>query len=161
MIYLKGIIIILIMFICNLIGNIKANSFEKRYLELRKIKNSLGVFRSKLEFTYEPINEIFNEISKVIYDNKTNVFKCFIENNDWNMAVDNQKDFLLEDKEIIKSFGKMLGKLDKTGQLNEINLVDSFLDKQIENAYEIKNKNKKLYKFLGKSVGIAIAIVLI
>ena len=55
----------------------------------------------------------------------------------------------------------MLGKLDKDGQLNEIYLVDEFLDKQIETAFEVKQKNEKLYKILGKSVGIAIAIILI
>ena len=55
----------------------------------------------------------------------------------------------------------MLGKLDKDGQLNEIYVVDSFIDKQIENAYESKQKNEKLYKILGRSIGIAIAIILI
>ena len=46
-------------------------------------------------------------------------------------------------------------------QLNEINLVDNFLDKQIETAFDVKQKNEKLYKILGTSAGIAIAIVLI
>ena len=36
-----------------------------------------------------------------------------------------------DDKEVVKGLGKMLGKLDKDGQLNEIALVNEFIDKQI------------------------------
>ena len=87
--------------------------------------------------------------------------KRFTENNDWNLAVDSQNNFNNEDKEVAKNLGKMLGRLDKSGQLNEINLVDSFIDKQIENAFEVMKKNEKLYKVLGRSAGIAIAIMFI
>ena len=143
------------------IGNMKAKSFEKRYIELKKFKSGLSIFKSKLEFTYEPVGEIFSDISKMVYEGENNIFQRFIENNDWNFSVDCQENLENEDREVIKSFGKMLGKLDKSGQLNEINLADEFLDKQIENAFEVKQKNEKLYKVLGKCVGIAIAIVLV
>ena len=89
-----------------------------------------------------------------------NIFSRFIENDDWNLSVELQNNITKEDKEVLKGFGKMLGKLDKNGQLNEINLVNEFIDKQVENAYDIKEKNEKMYKVLGRSVGIAIAIVL-
>lgn len=161
MIVFKWSLIIAIIIICSLIGKIKADSFGERYLELRKFKRGLGIFRSKLEFTYEPIGEIFEDISKLVYEEKDNIFKRFNENCDWNLAVDMQKNIENEDKEVLKGLGKLLGKLDKDGQLNEIYLTDEFVDKQIENAFEIKQKNEKLYKILGKSIGIAIAIVLI
>ena len=161
MVVLKGVLLIFIIFLCSLIGNLKAKSFEKRYLELKKFKSGLGIFRSKLEFTYEPIQEIFKDISKLIYDNKDNVFKRFLENENWDLSVELEENFSSEDKEVAKNLGKLLGKLDKSGQLNEINLVDEFLDRQIENSYEIKQKNEKLYRVLGKSVGIAIAIIFV
>ena len=59
MIVIKIILICLIIFTSSLIGSIKAKTFEKRYLELKKFKSGLGIFKSKLEFTYEPVNEIF------------------------------------------------------------------------------------------------------
>ena len=161
MIFIKIVLISLIFMTTSLIGNIKSKSFEKRYLELKNFKSGLAIFKSKLEFTYEPINEVFKDISKIVYDDKENVFKNFIENNDGNLAVESQENFENDDKEVIKSFGKMLGKLDKSGQLSEINLADEFLDKQIENAFAVKEKNEKLYKVLGRSVGIAIAIIFI
>ncbi len=161
MIVVKGILIILIIVTSDLIGNMKAKTFSKRYFSLKKFKSGLGVFKSKLEFTYEPISEIFEDISKLVYENEENIFQRYVQNNDWNLAVDGEKDFLNDDKEVAKGLGKMLGKLDKSGQLNEINLVDEFLDKQIEQSFEEKQKNEKLYKILGRSAGIAIAIVLI
>lgn len=161
MIVIKGALIISIIVVCSLIGNIKSNSFEKRYLDLKKFKRSLGIFRSKLEFTYNPVNEIFEDISRLVYENEDNVFKRFNENKNWDLSVDEEENLSQDDKEVVKSLGKMLGKLDKDGQLNEIYLVDEFLDKQIETAFEVKQKNEKLYKILGKSVGIAIAIILI
>lgn len=161
MIIVKGTLIILIIVLCSLIGNLKAKSFEKRYLELKKFKSGLGIFKSKLEFTYEPVSEIFRDISKLVYEDKDNIFKRFLENENWNLSVDLQENFLNEDKEVAKGLGKLLGKLDKDGQLNEINLVDEFIDRQIENSYEIKQKNEKLYRVLGRSVGIAIAIIFV
>lgn len=161
MIVIKGILLVLIIVTSSLIGNIKSKTFQKRYLELKKFKSGLGIFKSKLEFTYEPVNEIFTDISKLVYEDEENIFKRFTENNDWNLAVDTQNNFNNEDKEVAKNLGKMLGRLDKSGQLNEINLVDSFIDKQIENAFEVMKKNEKLYKVLGRSAGIAIAIMFI
>lgn len=161
MIIIKFVLLGIVVFVCSYIGNIKAGSFEKRYLELKKFKRSLGIFRSKLEFTYEPIGEIFEDISKLVYENEDNLFQRFIQNNDWNLSVEMQRNWDNEDKEVAKGLGKMLGKLDKDGQLNEISVTESFIDKQIENAYEVKKKNEKLYKILGRSAGIAIAIVLI
>ena len=128
---------------------------------MKKFKRALGVFKSKLEFTYEPVNEIFESISRIVYEQEDNPFQTFLESKDWNLAVDKQKYFEVEDKDVAKGLGKMLGKLDKDGQLNEIYLVDEFIDKQIESAYEIKQKNEKLYRVLGTSAGIAIAIVFI
>ena len=161
MIVIKGILLVLIIVTSSLIGNIKSKTFQKRYLELKKFKSGLGIFKSKLEFTYEPVNEIFTDISKLVYEDEENIFKRFTENNDWNLAVDTQNNFNNADKEVAKNLGKMLGRLDKSGQLNEINLVDSFIDKQIENAFEVMKKNEKLYKVLGRSAGIAIAIMFI
>ena len=161
MIVVKLAILGLIIGICSYIGNIKATTFGKRYQELKNFKRALGVFKSKLEFTYEPVNEIFESISRIVYEQEDNPFQTFLESKDWNLAVDKQKYFEVEDKDVAKGLGKMLGKLDKDGQLNEIYLVDEFIDKQIESAYEIKQKNEKLYRVLGTSAGIAIAIVFI
>ena len=121
MIVVKLIDIALIISICGYLGFSKSHKFYIRVKNLKDIKNSLNIFKSKIEFTYEPIKDIFEEISKVVYQDKENIFKMFCENinsNDtsilWNDVVENSKmEFSKDDKEIIKMLGKMLGKTDK------------------------------------------------
>lgn len=165
---IKIVISALIIYICAYLGMYKAKSYEIREKELKKLKNAFNFFRSKIEFTYEPIKDIFMQISKVLYENKNNIFlKCvsYLEEhtieNAWIMAIeDGIKNLEKEDKEILKMFGKLLGKTDKNGQISEIELTEKFLDKQIENAEFEKNKNSKLYKSLGTILGIGIIIIL-
>ena len=66
-----------------------------------------------------------------------------------------------EDKDIIKSLSKLLGKTDLDGQISEIKLVQNFLNTQIEIAEKEKQKNEKLYRTLGGVVGLAIVIILV
>lgn len=77
------------------------------------------------------------------------------------MAVENAIYFNKEDKEVLKMFGKLLGKTDKKGQISEIEITNSFIEKQIEKAENEKNKNAKLYKSLGVICGIGIVIIFI
>lgn len=50
---------------------------------------------------------------------------------------------------------------DAEGQLSQIEITEGFLEEQIRQAQEEKNKNEKLYKKLGITIGLAIVIVLI
>ncbi|MFR1441101.1 MAG: hypothetical protein ACLST0_02475 [Clostridia bacterium] len=45
--------------------------------------------------------------------------------------------------------------------MSQIDLTQNFLEKQIEEAKNEKDKNEKLYKKLGTIIGLAIVIVLI
>ena len=49
----------------------------------------------------------------------------------------------------------------QNGQLSEIELIESFIDEQIQNAEEEQKKNEKLYKSLGVITGIGLSIILI
>lgn len=168
MLFLKYLDLGLIIIITTYIGFYKSKKFSNRVKNLKDFKSSLNVFRSKIEFTYEPIKDIFEEISKVVYQDNENIFKDFCESKNedvtlsWNEAVQNSKlDFKKEDKEVLILLGKMLGKTDKSGQISQIDLVDNFLDKQILDSEEEKSKNEKLYKTLGVISGLVIAIILV
>lgn len=160
---------VLIIFICAYIGNNKANSFRLRVNKLRDLKCGFNIFKTKLEFSYEPVKESFYEISKLVYKENSNIFKSYIENLEngnfekaWELSVaENSYGFSKEDIMLINGFGKLLGKTDVNGQINEINLADEFLDKQIFDAEENRKKNDKLYKSLGIIIGIGIVIILI
>lgn len=165
---LKVFLLIFIFGICTSIGILKAKKYDDRVYELKKIKNALEAIKSKIEFTYEPIKDIFNDISKMIYSNKENIFKKTVElmneneiTESWNMALDKNVNLNNEDKSTIKMFGKLLGKTDKSGQINEINVTSKLIDNLIEKAEQEKNKNYKLFKTLGSVIGIGICIILI
>lgn len=165
---LKFIISGLIIYICTYLGICKAKTYEVRERELKRIKNSLAFFKSKVEFTYEPIQEIFTQISKSVYLHKDNIFlrtvellKAYNIEYAWENAVEENSAFNKEDKEVLKMFGKLLGKTDKNGQISEIEITQSFVQKQLEKAEQEKNKNVKLYRTLGVSLGVGIVIILI
>ena len=165
---LKIIILGLILILCTYIGILKAKSYDNRVLELKKIKSALEVLKSKIEFTYEPIKDIFEEISKIVYSEKQNIFQETLKNmnnhnvtDSWNKAIEEEARLVEEDKNTIKLFGKLLGKTDKAGQINEINVTSKLLDSLIEKAEQEKSKNYKLFKTLGTVVGIGICIILI
>ena len=81
MIFLKGMSLIGIMFVCAYIGILKAKTYENRVIELNKFQNALVMFKSKIEFTYEPLKNIFEDISNVIYSNENNIFLITIKKN--------------------------------------------------------------------------------
>lgn len=166
MVFLKVLNLGTILYICFYIGCYKAKLCEERVWELQKFLNSIIMFKNKVEFTYEPINYIFKDISNVIYENKENIFKVVSSNNkdinvSWIEEADKIKNISREDKEIIKMFGKLLGKTDIKGQLGQIELATKLIERQIEDAEYEKNKNFKLYKTMGIISGLGICIILV
>ena len=165
----KYIILFLIFSISCLIGKAKSDTYSKRVIELRQLENLFIQLKNKIKFTYKPLGEIFEELEKIninplkdflikIRENMEKYsfsisWKKAIKNNEWN--INN------EDKSILAELGYTLGKSDVEGQENEIELVIKFIEKQIEKAEYEKNKNSKIYKTLGKVIGLGIVIILI
>lgn len=166
MIVIKNISLIGIIAICSYIGILKSKSFENRVVELSKFQSALVMFESKLKFTYEPIKNIFEEISSVIYKNESNIFFLTSKeekniNKAWCENVSSILFLTNSDKEVIKTMGKLLGKTDIEGQLSEISLGLDLIGKQIKYAEYERNKNSKLYKTMGVILGLGISIILI
>lgn len=170
---IKIVILALIMILTTKIGIEKASTYTVRLEELNKFKESLCFLKTKIEFTYEPLNEIFKEISSLVYENKENIYKELTSksiddgsDNSLFLSWQNATKTILnsvknEDLIIIRNFGKLLGKTDKQGQISEIELTKTLIEKQIKNAEEEKIKNEKLYKSMGIVTGLGICIILI
>lgn len=169
MIIVKCIILILILGICTTIGMTISQKYKKRELELKEIKTALNMFKSKIKYTYDPIPDTFMEISENFSCNISNIFKAASikmkeesAGEAWNNAINTTyTNMNNEDKNVLKSLSKMLGKTDLEGQLKEIELTDNFLNYQIEKAEIERQKNEKLYKTLGVVAGIGFVIILI
>ena len=171
-----------ILIICMGIGfNISAK-YTSRVNGLKKMLRALNIFEEKIKFTYEPIPNIFEELGDN-FSNSKNENRVLFKNNDyvgeifsraslnmktmhageaWENAIDSvNTNFSKEDINIIKGLAKMLGKTDLDGQVSEIRLTKQFINTKIEEAEIEKQKNSKLYKTLGATIGLATVILLI
>ena len=131
--FIKYSMLLLVFISSTLIGKYIAQHYYYRLKELEDIRTALNILKSKIKFTYEPLPEIFNEIAKNINKNIAQLF----ENSTKKMENNSE------------------------GQISQIEVTENFLDNQIKQAQEEKNKNEKLYKKLGSTIGLAIVIILI
>ena len=164
----KYLMLFLILLSSSLIGRFLSKRYVYRLQELEEIQNCLNIFKSKIKFTYEPIPEIFKEISLNASKNISNIFDIAIKNMEkdnaniaWEESVDECVTNLnKEDKQVLKTLSKLLGQTDSEGQISQIEITQNFIDVQIKNAQEEKQKNEKLYSRLGTTIGLAIVIIL-
>ena len=113
---IKYCMLSLVFIISALIGKYISQKYRDRLEELEEIKNALNIFKSKIKFTYEPIPEIFGEISKNTNYNISKLFKQATENMQnetaalaWETAIDEFSGNLnKEDKQAIKTLSKLL-----------------------------------------------------
>ena len=165
---LKYFMLFLILLFSSLIGRFLSKKYVYRLEELEEINSALNVFKTKIKFTYEPIPRIFEDISKNTNKNIGNIFllaKNNMENYNaniaWEKAIDESVTNLkTDDKQIIKNLSKLLGQTDIEGQISQIEITQNFLETQIKEAGEEKQKNEKLYSRLGTTLGLAIVIIL-
>ena len=167
--FFKTILLIAVLGMCTVLGIMKANKFKLRVIDLQEIKKALNLAITKIRYTYEPLPELFKEISKDLNENISNIFikaHTYMENLNagqaWEKAVDeSSNNFTNEDINIIIGLSKLLGKTDLEGQLMQIELTTKLVDEQIIEATNLQNKNTKLYKTLGATAGLAIMIIFI
>lgn len=169
MLIFKIILLISIIIASTLIGILFSKKYSKREKELKDMKSALNMFATKIKFTYEPIPNLFLEISNKIggnvgkiFERASNRMKEESAGAAWNNSfLDVPNNLLEEDVVILKNLGRLLGQTDLEGQISEIEVVSQFLNTQLENAKQEKLKNEKMYRTLGIISGLAIAIILI
>lgn len=169
MLVLKIVMLFAVFGTISTIGVKISNRYTERANNLKQIKKALNIFETKIMYTYEPIPDVFLEISKKIKGDVGKLFGDASRNmsldfagDAWEKSLNNSNIMLLEDdKEALRSLGKLLGSTDIDGQLSQIRLVNGFLNEQIKEAIEQKNKNETMYKKLGIIVGLAVVIVLV
>lgn len=165
MIVIKFVFLVIILVASAYIGIIISNKYKDRVIELKEVKKGLNIFETKIKYTYEPVPDIFNEISKNLKDNIANIFKIASKEMRnisaklaWEKAVEEAKtNMKKEDIEVIKGLGKLLGKTDVEGQVSQIELTNKFLDEQIEIAKKEYVKNEKLYKTLRSGFRLSVS----
>lgn len=174
LLFIKFILILVVFGMSTFIGYALANRFTARVSELKDLLLALEIFETKIKYTYDSLSTTFLYIADNL---KSKIYRIFyitaeeISQNKNNSAgdtfknvVDNEKIFLNlknEDIEILKELGVSLGQTDIEGQLKNIRLVSTSIQKQLDNAIKEKEKNFKLYRNMGAMSGLVIIIILL
>ena len=163
--------IILIFIASTYIGKLYANKYKNRVDELEKMKSSLNIFKAKIKFTCNTIPEIFEDIGKnldepigKIFLDASKLMEQQIAKDAWDTSLNQnicRTNFNKKDIEDLKELSKMLGNTDVQGQISQIELVMQLIEGQTKQAQIEMQKNSKLYRTLGITAGLTIAIILI
>ena len=113
---IKYCMLFLVFITSTLIGRYIAKQYRYRLEELEEIKKALNIFKSKIKFTYDPIPDIFYEISKNTSSNISNLFILAKEKMNeksaslaWEEAVnDTESNLKKEDRQAVKTLSKLL-----------------------------------------------------
>lgn len=168
-IIIKAVLAIAIIVCSTRIGILLSRKYKYRLETLDEFKNEFKIIENKIKYTYQPLEEIFYEIADISsYDVKT-FFKDVADNIKakgaeiaWKEGLEKTDlNIKKEDKQTLREFGTLLGKINKEGQLNQINFTNELLDRQIEKAKREREKNESMYQKLGVIFGIGLVIVLI
>ncbi|MCM8711037.1 stage III sporulation protein SpoIIIAB [Clostridium sp. SYSU_GA19001] len=155
-------------------GIIYGEGFKKRVKQLNELERAINQLQNEIEYTYtplpealynvskkseNPISDIFMKASNLLYSNEVETvheafIRCF---NDKDIALNINK----EDINIILDLSKSLGESDLEGHKKIFSLFISNLKKRISSAEIEMNKNVKMYRYLGFSIGAMIVIVLV
>lgn len=112
----KFILLFLVFGGTSYVGVLTSKRYSNRTEELKQIKTAISMLETKIKFTYEPLPEIFEQISKAMPNNIGKIFEVAntkLKNSTvkvaWKEAVDNVSlNINKEDKAILKELGNLL-----------------------------------------------------
>ena len=171
---IKVIGCLLIIIGCTYIGFMYSENFNKRVLQLNELEKSIIQLRNEIIYIYTTLPEAFLNVSQksidpirqfylharnLLINNQVNsvyeAFRLSIKENE-------DKLYLTDiDIKILMDLAKNLGESDIEGQINIFELAIKNLEKQIKTAENLRNKNLKMYRYLGFTIGAVIVIILI
>lgn len=155
------------------LGYAVASDFGKRPQQLRELQAMMILLENEIAFMSNLLKDALHKVG-TSSKGRTAVFfrqavthleeSCAGASEAWSKSVEeNIENTALnqEDREILITFGKMLGSSDYEGQIRNIRIALSQLQVQEKKAEELKKKNESLYRNLGILGGLAIVIVLL
>lgn len=75
MFFIKTLALIAVFSSSTMLGNIISNKYKNRTINLNEMKKALNYFETKIEYTYEPLKEIFIDISNLVNVEIGSIFK--------------------------------------------------------------------------------------
>lgn len=165
---------VLIIAASTFIGFMVAEFTRKRLLQLKELEGALIQLENEIFFTRTalpeaclsvsnkskyPINTLFKKVATLLNDNSSDsVYHAF------HKTLDEEIEGLCvakEDKDILLDLAKALGESDLDGHKKVFNLAEHNLKTRIQSLEVNVDKNVKVYRYLGFSLGAAVAIILV
>lgn len=116
-------------------------------------------FKNISERTNEPVNKIFNDLSsRLCQKDGKGIYEIWCE------ILDKHKSktfYNNEDIDTLCAFGKVLGYLDRSMQINNIKSVIDYIDEKCSEIRMTNLKNKKMYQSLGVLSGLILILILV
>ncbi|NLZ47360.1 MAG: stage III sporulation protein AB [Clostridiales bacterium] len=156
------------------IGFMFAEFARRRLLQLKELEGALIQLENEIFFTRTalpeaclsvsfkskyPINTLFKKVSNLLTDNSSDsVYDAFYK------TLNGEIEGLYvtkEDKDILLDLAKALGESDLEGHRKVFNLAEHNLKTRIQSIEANVDKNVKMYRYLGFSLGAAVAILLV
>lgn len=148
----------------------QAEKLSKRVYFLEQYISFINDINTQIRFTMQPIENIIKNCSSSnLFLNFINTIDKKIKKNNsfskaWVSSIYILKDkFFLKESEInlVKKFGEGLGVSDILGQQAHCQMNLNFAKEALNLARDEKNKKGKLYKVLGVSAGVCVALIII
>ncbi|MCY6370323.1 stage III sporulation protein SpoIIIAB [Clostridium ganghwense] len=172
--FLKTLGCILILVSCSLIGFIYGENLRSRVIQLKEIEQALYQLESEIVYTRtslpeifehigekcnKPIKNIFLEVSQLLDNNEVDsVYEGFKKSIECNKELINLKK---EDIRVLLDLARTLGESDVEGQKSILSLSLTNLKKQVNAAEVVMQKNIKMYRYLGFSLGAILVIMIV
>jgi len=144
-----------------------------RAADLREFKRALAILKSEIEYSLNILPFACDNIASKTQGEVSRFFQVVaarLSDDDgvvvaqvWQEKVDNDlrnSHLIAEDAEQIAQLGKTLGYLDPELQLRGIDILNEYLDKNIETAEAAAGKNKRMLRSLGFICGLVVVVVL-
>ena len=170
MLKLAGAGLVVIAF--TLMGLTVAQSYGLRVRQLEDLQSAFVLMETEIVYGLTPLPETFIRISQRVPHPAADLLGQAAEGlrqgqpvqTAWQMAVDELakiSSLKKNDLEILRYFGQGLGEADSRQQQKKFRLLGEQLQRAIDMAWAEKNKNQRIWQYLGISAGIAVALLLI
>lgn len=151
-----------------LFGAVRAGRLKKRHKALILVDTALSSMANEINYSDDCIDDVMRNAAKIsgikeIFDSCATLSNKMPISKRWNEAVkmDSKKlNLNKSDCEIISMLGGELGMTDREGQFKNIEHIRLLLSRQIDDAHEQYLKEAKLFRSLGITAGIFLAILL-
>lgn len=159
---------------CTAAGFLKAAETRRRKELLEDFKTLILHISTEISYFKEPLPQIFQRLAAQAHSEETTLLltnwltayhtETASIDSLWTQAVDFAYADLPvteEDLKILKKCGAFLGQSDFKGQQEHFDLLNTQLDRQIQQAADIAATKGKMYSRMGLSIGMVVAIVFI